>query len=414
MFQQSAPIGNDIASLDIGGQMGMSSTVKEITPLVDSSETECIKDQVKSSTPASPRGKLNEEASHSGADDPPNSYDGAGTSNKMKRAELNNTRYFIIKSLNRQNIQLSINQGIWATQVMNEPILEEAFLNSSKVILIFSVNMSGFFQGYAQMISSVGWRRDNLWSQSSGKNNPWGRSFKVKWLCLHDLPFQSTFHLKNPWNDYKPVKISRDCQELPQNIGEALCDLLDQGNNMVSSLKRDEASGDDFLQRRPYIEPFHFKQDEDFNEPLVHMGPMLYPPLLYQHQSGSSGFHLQQERSCLPDKSSMFYGTSNVKQSKHCQINGSATSSLNNSSRIDSCGLSADWSPLDGTLTEDDILEMSYEEYLEAHSQSSRKFHYSVGGPSASFQKSSSSKERSDESQSASSSKKRTYRQSLE
>ncbi|XP_075517973.1 uncharacterized protein LOC142552186 isoform X1 [Primulina tabacum] len=414
MFQQSAPIGNDIASLDIGGQMGMSSTVKEITPLVDSLETECIKDQVKSSTPASPRGKLNEEASHSGADDPPNSYDGAGTSNKMKRAELNNTRYFIIKSLNHQNIQLSIKQGIWATQVMNEPILEEAFLNSSKVILIFSVNMSGFFQGYAQMISSVGWRRDNIWSQSSGKNNTWGRSFKVKWLCLHDLPFQSTFHLKNPWNDYKPVKISRDCQELPQNIGEALCDLVDQGNNMVASLKMDETSGDDFPQRRPYIEPFHFKQDEDFNEPLVRMGPMLYTPLLYQRQSGSSGFHLQQQRSCLPDKSSMFYGTSNVKQSKHCQINGSATSSLNNSSRIDSCGLSADWSPLDGTLTENDILEMSYEEYLEAHSQSSRKLHHSVGGPSASFQKSSSSKERSDESQSASSSKKRTYRQSLE
>lgn len=84
--------------------------------------------------------------------------------------------------------------------------------NSGKVILIFSVNMSGFFQGYAQMMSSVGWRRDNIWSQGSGKNNPWGRSFKVKWLRLHDLSFQRTLHLKNPWNDFKPVKISRDCQ----------------------------------------------------------------------------------------------------------------------------------------------------------------------------------------------------------
>lgn len=84
--------------------------------------------------------------------------------------------------------------------------------NSGKVILIFSVNMSGFFQGYAQMMSSVGWRRDNVWSQGNGKSNPWGRSFKVKWLCLNDLPFQKTLHLKNPLNDYKPVKISRDCQ----------------------------------------------------------------------------------------------------------------------------------------------------------------------------------------------------------
>lgn len=37
------------------------------------------------------------------------------------------TRYFIIKSLNYDNIQLSLERGIWATQVMNEPILEGAF-----------------------------------------------------------------------------------------------------------------------------------------------------------------------------------------------------------------------------------------------------------------------------------------------
>ncbi len=84
--------------------------------------------------------------------------------------------------------------------------------NSDKVILIFSVNMSGFFQGYAQMMSAVGWRRDNIWSKGCGKINPWGCSFKVKWLRLNDLPFQKTLHLKNPLNDFKPVKISRDCQ----------------------------------------------------------------------------------------------------------------------------------------------------------------------------------------------------------
>jgi len=37
------------------------------------------------------------------------------------------TRYFIIKSLNYDNIQVSVEKGIWATQVMNEPILEGAF-----------------------------------------------------------------------------------------------------------------------------------------------------------------------------------------------------------------------------------------------------------------------------------------------
>jgi len=37
------------------------------------------------------------------------------------------TRYFVIKSLGHHNIRLSVEKGIWATQVMNEPILEEAF-----------------------------------------------------------------------------------------------------------------------------------------------------------------------------------------------------------------------------------------------------------------------------------------------
>ncbi|KAF3627197.1 hypothetical protein FXO37_29979 [Capsicum annuum] len=107
-------------------------------------------------------------------------------------------------------VQLS-DKGIWATQATYEDILDEEFHNSSKVILIFSVNMSGYFQGYAQMTSPVGLRRGQVWSQGNGGRNTWGRNFDVNWLRFSDLPFQRTLHLKNPWNQYKPVKISRDC-----------------------------------------------------------------------------------------------------------------------------------------------------------------------------------------------------------
>ena len=48
-------------------------------------------------------------------------------STENKKGKLYDTRYFIIKSLNHGNIQRSIEKGVWATQVMNEPILEEAF-----------------------------------------------------------------------------------------------------------------------------------------------------------------------------------------------------------------------------------------------------------------------------------------------
>ncbi|XP_039010996.1 YTH domain-containing protein 1-like [Hibiscus syriacus] len=206
-----------------------------------------------------------------------------------KRDKLCNTRYFIIKSLNHQNIQLSIKKGILATQVMNEPIPEEAFHNSGSVILIFSVNMSGFLHGYAQMISSVGWRRDNVWSQRSGKGNPWGWSFKVKWLCLNHLPFQKTLYLKNPLNDYKRVKISRDCQELPQDIGEALCELLDVSNDVDVSLNRD-----DLALKRPCLEPPYSLRDEDYNVPPLRMSwagtPMPYNPFLIPHTLATDYF----------------------------------------------------------------------------------------------------------------------------
>ncbi|GMH29152.1 hypothetical protein Nepgr_030995 [Nepenthes gracilis] len=94
------------------------------------------------------------------------------------------TRYFIIKSLNHHNIQLSIEKGNWATQVMNKPILEEAFDNSDRVILVFSVNMNGFFQGYAQMMSSVGCRWDNVWSQGTDGNSEFG--VVVAWVLVQN------------------------------------------------------------------------------------------------------------------------------------------------------------------------------------------------------------------------------------
>ncbi|XP_022846014.1 zinc finger CCCH domain-containing protein 45-like isoform X6 [Olea europaea var. sylvestris] len=382
----------------------------------DSSMIEVKKDMANLNDTESPRDTRNEEACRSGVEEQVHSCDQVGTSGAVKKDRLYNTRYFIIKSLNHQNIQLSIKKGLWATQIMNEPILEEAFQNSGKVILIFSVNMSGFFQGYAQMVSSVGWGRDEIWSQGSGKSKPWGRSFKVKWLQLHDLPFQKTLHLKNPWNEYKPVKISRDCQELPQDIGEALCELLDGGDDVYLNLKREEVR-DDLSSKWLYKEQLHSFQDEDFNVPLMHMEPMLYPSLLYQNQAEAGRFHLENLRTAgiyLPENSSIATAPSEVKQSKHSRTNGSFASIKDRSSRIDGWGLSAERRPFASTLTEDDILEMTYEEYLEAHSRGNRRLKPTAAGTSRSLQKSSTSKEYSDDSQSGCSSKKRTRHQWLD
>jgi hypothetical protein len=72
----------------------------------------------------------------------------------------------------------------------------------------------------------------------------------VRWLRLYHLPFQKTVHLKNPLNEYKPVKISRDCQELTQEIEEALCGLIDEGAEFEGKHKRKMAVRDSTLTKR--------------------------------------------------------------------------------------------------------------------------------------------------------------------
>ncbi|XP_027362405.1 uncharacterized protein LOC113870013 isoform X2 [Abrus precatorius] len=303
--------------------------------------------------------------------------------------KLHNIKYFIIKSLNYQNLRLSIEKGIWATQIMNEPILEEAFHNSGTVILIFSVNMSGSFQGYAQMMSAIGWRRDNVWSEGSGKSNPWGRSFKVKWLCLNDLPFHKTLHLKNPLNDYKPVKISRDCQELSPDIGLALCELLDDKH--VTDGLLSSSSRDDFSLKEHYANTPGSMGDEDSNFPPLHLSwsmPLPYSSLFYQNQPEANRFHSTNQRfrgkmftEILPLSSESSQVSSGIKRSHFSERIPKLQVIKDEASQFDFRALSSG-SPLASTLTEDDFLDMSYEEYLEVHSRCSKQLRISASKPS--------------------------------
>ncbi|KAL2987414.1 hypothetical protein AAZX31_11G027500 [Glycine max] len=340
-----------------------SDSAKENASVVDSSVTEWRNDIGNSDDPESSGYKFKENINPTRADKGGHSHGQIGHPAGIGVEKCHNTKYFVIKSLNHQNIHLSIEKGIWATQIMNEPILQEAYHNSGSVILIFSVNMSGSFQGYAQMMTSIGRGRDNAWSEGTGKSNPWGRSFKVKWLCLNDLPFHKTLHLKNPLNDYKPVKISRDCQELSPDIGLALCKLLDGKNDtdgLLTSLSRDE-----FSLKGHYVSTPSSMGDEDCNFPPLHMlwpMPLPYSFLFYQNQPEVNKFHSTNQRisgtmftEILPTTSESSQ-VSGIKRSKDV------------ASQSDFWGLSSE-SPLASTLTEDDFLDMSYEEYLEVHSR---------------------------------------------
>ncbi|KAI1311433.1 YT521-B-like domain-containing protein [Xylaria venustula] len=68
---------------------------------------------------------------------------------------LQKDKFFILKSLTVEDLDLSISNGVWATQSHNEETLNEAFGAADNVYLIFSANKSGEYFGYARMISPI-------------------------------------------------------------------------------------------------------------------------------------------------------------------------------------------------------------------------------------------------------------------
>lgn len=156
------------------------------------------------------------------------------------------TRFFLIKSNNAENITLSKAKGVWSTLPQNEANLNQAFKESRNVLLIFSVKESGKFAGFARLCSES--RRDVpsiSWVLPPGLSaKVLDGVFKVDWICRKELPFSSTLHLYNPWNEGKPVKIGRDGQEIETKVAEELCRLFpeDEGIEMTPILRKSKES----------------------------------------------------------------------------------------------------------------------------------------------------------------------------
>ncbi|CAI2169341.1 4000_t:CDS:10 [Funneliformis geosporum] len=169
-------------------------------------------------------------------------------------------RYFILKSLTQDDLDISVKSGLWATQPHNEAALNKAFKSAENVYLIFSANKSGEFYGYAKMKSQISkemttetvqWTpideaalaasssrpSPNLDEKSRKKSQEeenedleddaipsrnWGTTFRVEWIKVQKLPFIRTRHLRNPWNANREVKISRDGTEVEPVVGDRL------------------------------------------------------------------------------------------------------------------------------------------------------------------------------------------------
>ncbi|EKG14713.1 hypothetical protein MPH_08186 [Macrophomina phaseolina MS6] len=199
-------------------------------------------------------------------------------------------KFFIVKSLTLQDLELSVRNGIWATQSHNEDVLNRAYEAAENVYLIFSANKSGEYFGYARMASAINdngidlvhsvpetqaseatdtpksiptpateWapkgriiddsaRGTIFWeaevseeededetpdgtvhpAESDGPDSPqtWGKPFRIEWISTNRLPFYRTRGLRNPWNANREVKIARDGTELEPGVGKRLIQMF--------------------------------------------------------------------------------------------------------------------------------------------------------------------------------------------
>uniref|UniRef100_A0A096M857 RNA helicase n=1 Tax=Poecilia formosa TaxID=48698 RepID=A0A096M857_POEFO len=142
-----------------------------------------------------------------------------------QKPTVSSVRYFIMKSNSIRNIEISQQKGIWSTTPSNETKLTQGFLANSFIILIFSVQGSGHFQGYARMTSVVSQESCQDWGFMG-----LGGVFSVEWIHKESLPFPFTQHILNPWNDNKRVQVSRDGQELEPQAGSQLLSLWERNS----------------------------------------------------------------------------------------------------------------------------------------------------------------------------------------
>lgn len=137
-------------------------------------------------------------------------------------------RFFLLKSWNQENITAAQREGTWATQTKNEEIFVDAFRSCHHVIFVFSANHSKAFQGYARMqgvpgergVESPSWRENLHW--------PTTEPFRIKWITKGETPYWKVGNLKNPLNEHNPVFVGRDGQEIPEEVGDELCDVIDE------------------------------------------------------------------------------------------------------------------------------------------------------------------------------------------
>ncbi|RDD42242.1 YTH domain-containing protein 1 [Trichoplax sp. H2] len=145
---------------------------------------------------------------------------------KLLQTLFCNAEFYVVKSDNYENVALSKQEGVWSIQFKNEEKFDSAFRAGRNVVLLFSVIESKSWQGFALMTSQVLDNHNVRWTLPS-KMDPKGINgiLQIQWLNRSELPFSSC-RFRNSYNDNRPVKASRDGQEIDPDVAKELCKMF--------------------------------------------------------------------------------------------------------------------------------------------------------------------------------------------
>ncbi|XP_014254890.1 probable ATP-dependent RNA helicase YTHDC2 isoform X2 [Cimex lectularius] len=135
-------------------------------------------------------------------------------------------RYFVIKAGIMKNIELSFVHKMWSFLPMTQNRIVQAHKGGKTVLLVFSIQGSNHFQGYARLTSDMPVSPESIPPElipGSLYNPP----LPIEWIKRSNVPHHATRHIFNPYNEYAEVLMSRDGQEIEPSVGEMLLQLLD-------------------------------------------------------------------------------------------------------------------------------------------------------------------------------------------
>jgi len=150
--------------------------------------------------------------------------------------KIEKAAFYVIKSYSEEDIHKAIKNNCWCSTKDGNVKLHNAFVTAKSeypIYLLFSVNSSGHFVGVAQMISTVDFEKN---FPGWGQSHKWKGLFKISWVYIKDVPNRELRHLKNEHNDGKPVPNSRDCQEVPYDVGIKVLEIFETYKNQTSIL----------------------------------------------------------------------------------------------------------------------------------------------------------------------------------